>query len=288
MPDGQTADGQTAGPPNTKTLEVRRLTCGYGGRPVIFGVDLRVRGGECLAVLGSNGAGKSTLIRSIAGTLRPVLGGEVTVAGVQLARAGAAEVVRHAVRLVPEGRRLFPTMTVEENIELGGFTLRSKRDRGRRLAETLEAFPRLAERRRQLVGTLSGGERQMTAIARALMTDPDFLLLDEPSLGLAPKILLEIGELITGLKARGTGVVLVEQSVGLAELLAERYLLLSKGAVVARGDIADMADRTSMADAYLGQTAVSAAAHHPDRAADDPSSAGHDNPPPGGEHADLP
>lgn len=230
-------------------LGVGELVTGYGAEPVLHGIHLQVREGEMIALLGANGAGKSTLMRALAGLHRPVEGG-IHINGVNLMHMSAEEIVRHGVVLVPEGRQVFPELTVEDNIRLGGFLYPDAIDAG--VEDMLQRFPRLRERLHQRAGLLSGGEQQMLAIARGLMSRPKVLLLDEPSLGLAPKIINELFAALDRLRDEGMTIVLVDQMAALALALADRAYVIEGGHVVAEGTAADIAADDRLTKAYLG------------------------------------
>ncbi|CDN89056.1 branched-chain amino acid ABC transporter ATP-binding protein/permease [Hydrogenophaga intermedia] len=239
-----------------EALGVGALVAGHGAEPVLHGIDLRVRRGEAVALLGANGAGKSTLMKAIAGLHRPVRGG-IHLDGVALHGLGAEQVVARGVVLVPEGRQVFPELSVLDNIRLGAF-LRPE-DREARVEEQLERFPRLRERLHQRAGLLSGGEQQMLAIARALMSRPQVLLLDEPSLGLAPKVIAELFAALDRLRREGLTLLLVDQMAGLALALADRAYVMEGGRIVAQGTAAEIAADGALAAAYLGEQAVAPA-----------------------------
>ena len=233
-------------------LGVGQLTTGYGAEPVLQGVDLIVREGELVALLGANGAGKSTLMRTLAGLHRPLQGG-IHLAGVELGALRAEQVVAHGLVLVPEGRQVFPELSVLDNIRLGAFLVQeSREDREARVQEMLQRFPRLRERLHQRAGLLSGGEQQMLAIARALMARPRVLLLDEPSLGLAPKVIEELFAALDALRGEAMTLVLVDQMAALALSLADRAYVLEGGRVVAQGSAAEIAANDALTRAYLG------------------------------------
>ncbi|MCW1841503.1 ABC transporter ATP-binding protein [Prosthecomicrobium hirschii] len=217
--------------PHAPLLQVRGLTARYGHVRALEATDLTVDRGELVAILGPNGAGKSTLLRAILGLVANA--GEVRSEGVVLPRADPVAVASAGIVLVPEGRGIFGPMTVAENLRLGAYRVRDRREVERRLARTFELFPRLSERLGQTAGSMSGGEQQMVAIGRALMADPKVLLLDEPSLGLAPRVTAEILETLRRLNQSGLSVVLVEQKAPLALELAVRVHLLSLGRTVA-------------------------------------------------------
>jgi ABC-type branched-subunit amino acid transport system ATPase component/ABC-type branched-subunit amino acid transport system permease subunit len=229
-------------------LELGRLAAGYGAEPVLKGIDLAVREGEMVAVLGANGAGKSTLMRAICGLHRPVQGG-IAFAGTDISREPAHRLVERGVVLVPEGRQVFPELSVLHNLELGAFS-RKKIDAGE-IDAMLERFPRLRERLQQRAGLLSGGEQQMLAIARGLMAKPRLLLLDEPSLGLAPTVIGDLFASLDRLRAEAATVLLVDQMAGLALALADRAYVVEDGRIVASGDAREIAADGALEKAYL-------------------------------------
>ena len=236
-------------------LEVRQVDAAYGALRALTQVSVRVESAEIVALVGSNGAGKTTLLRCIA-RLVPVRAGHVLWDGEDLGALLPHEVVERGVALVPEGRRLFGGMTVEENLALGAFGRRARAGRGATLERVYAIFPRLAERRRQRAGTLSGGEQQMVAIGRALMTRPRLLMLDEPSLGLAPRVVEAMLGVLTDVHRAGVAVFLVEQNVRAALGLAHRGYLLEHGAVVGEGRGADLLADPEVRRAYLGPLAL--------------------------------
>lgn len=235
--------------PAPEVLGVGNLLTGYGANPVLHGIDLQVRQGEMVALLGANGAGKSTLMRTLAGLHRPVQGG-MHLQGVELNNLAADRIVARGLVLVPEGRQVFPGLSVLDNIRLGAFL--HPADREARVEEMLTRFPRLRERLHQRAGLLSGGEQQMLAIARGLMAKPVILLLDEPSLGLAPKIIDELFEALDRLRAESMTILLVDQMAALALSLADRAYVLESGRVAAHGTAAEIAEDGALARAYLG------------------------------------
>ncbi len=232
-------------------LDVRSLEVRYGGIVALRGIDLRVDEGEIVALLGANGAGKTTTLRAISGLL-PIRSGEVLFDGESLRRRAPDAIARLGLGHVPEGRRIFTRMTVRENLDLGGFAIASRSEAAARIDEVLAIFPRLRERIGQRAGTLSGGEQQMLAIARALIARPRLLLLDEPSLGLAPLVVKQIFEVLRDIHSRGTTIVLVEQNARAALALADRGYVLRNGEI-ARGDTAAaLARDPAVVAAYLG------------------------------------
>jgi ABC-type branched-subunit amino acid transport system ATPase component/ABC-type branched-subunit amino acid transport system permease subunit len=234
-------------------LGVGALVTGYGAGPVLHGIDLQVRRGEVVALLGANGAGKSTLMKALAGLHRPVQGG-IHLEGRDLVPLQAEQIVALGVVLVPEGRQVFPELSVLDNIRLGAFLQPGEREA--RVEEQLQRFPRLRERLHQRAGLLSGGEQQMLAIARALMSKPRILLLDEPSLGLAPKVIAELFAALDGLRRDGMTLLLVDQMAGLALALADRAYVIEDGRIVAQGTAAQIAADPALAQAYLGGAAA--------------------------------
>ena len=236
--------------PAFEMLGVNALVAGYGGDPVLHSVDLQVRRGEVIALLGANGAGKSTLMRSLAGLHRPVQGG-IHLEGRDVTQASAEDVVAWGMVLVPEGRQVFPELSVLDNIRLGAFLYPDDRDA--RVETMLVRFPRLRERLHQRAGLLSGGEQQMLAIARALMSRPRILLLDEPSLGLAPKVIAELFASMVDMRRGGMTLLLVDQMAGLALALADRAYVMEDGRIVAQGTASDIAADNTLAQTYLGE-----------------------------------
>jgi branched-chain amino acid transport system ATP-binding protein len=231
-------------------LDVRDLRSGYGRVEVLRGVSLQVRSGEIVALLGSNGAGKSTLNNTLSG-LVPATAGQISFEGRDLTGASSREIVRAGLIQVPEGRRIFPNLTVLENLELGSFA-RARERRAANLERVFTTFPRLAERRPQRAGTMSGGEQQMLAIGRGLMAEPRLLILDEPSLGLAPLLVEEMFALIARLHAEGLAVLLVEQNVGQSLDIAGRAYVLENGALRFAGTPGALLASPELKKAYLG------------------------------------
>jgi branched-chain amino acid transport system ATP-binding protein len=223
-------------------LRLDGVEAGYGDVVAVRGVSLEVRAGEIVALIGANGAGKTTTLRAISGLL-PLRQGRVELDGRRISGLGPAAVVAAGVAHVPEGRQLFPTMTVQENLELGARTPDGRARRGETLARVFALFPRLSERRRQLAGTLSGGEQQMVAIGRALMARPRLLMLDEPSLGLAPVVVGSIFTNLAAINREGLTILLVEQNVRLALTVADHVAVLGKGAIVFAGGLAEFHQR---------------------------------------------
>ena len=232
-------------------LEARDLRVSYGAAPAISGVNLGVAAGMLVVVVGPNGAGKSTLINAIAG-LHPPDGGALSIDGESLVGTPAHRYCDYGIALVPEGRRLFSGLTVRENLELGGYRADARRKRAETLEEVCTIFPVLRERLGAVAGTLSGGQQQMLAIGRALMARPRLLLLDEPSLGLAPAIVLELFRVIRKINGGGVAVLLVEQNVAAALDIADRAYVLEEGRIVAEGKPRELAAQPHIRRAYLG------------------------------------
>ena len=233
-------------------LQVDALRSGYGQLAVLEGVSLTVGRGEIVAVIGANGAGKSTLLLTIAGHLR-AFSGKVVFDGQDVTDGPAHDAAPRGLVMVPEGGRLFPFMTVIENLELGAFHRAARAKMAQTLEEVMETFPILAERRHQLAGRLSGGERQMCAIARAVMSLPKLLMLDEPSLGLAPIMVDRVFEKVAGLvRSKGVSVLLVEQNVAYALRLASRGCILDHGRLVKEAPAADLMRDDEVQRAYMG------------------------------------
>src|ERR1700676_38697 len=232
-------------------LEVNELAVAYGDVQVLWGVSLRVERGEIVTLLGANGAGKTTLLRAISRTV-PVRSGTIALEGERIDRAPSARIVDLGVAHVPEGRRLWPDMSVEDNLLLGAYPRRARAGAGSALDYVYTMFPRVAERRRQIAGTLSGGEQQMVAIGRGLMSKPSILMLEEPSLGLAPIVVAEMFETIGRINAEGTTVLLVEQNVRQALELATRGYVIETGRVVSSGTREELLASDEVQKAYLG------------------------------------
>jgi len=232
-------------------LELAGVDVAYGDLPALSGVDLVVEAGETLSVVGANGAGKTTMLRTISGLLRPRRG-QVRFDGERIDRLACHRIVERGVVHVPEGRKIFPSLTVRENLELGSYTRRAKARRAESLARAFALFPRLREREAQAAGTLSGGEQQMLAIGRALMTRPKLLMLDEPSLGLAPLIVKEIFTTIATINRDGITVLLVEQNTRQALALSRRGYVLENGQVALVGTGVELLGNEHVKRAYLG------------------------------------
>jgi branched-chain amino acid transport system ATP-binding protein len=238
----------------TALLEVRDLVVHYGIVQALRGVSLTVDAGEMVALVGANGAGKTTTLRTISGLLAPT-SGTVTFDGKDIGGCAAHGVVRAGVAHLPEGRELFGGMTVLENLRLGAWVRVDDPETDARLEEMLELFPRLRERVNQAAGTLSGGEQQMLGVARALMSAPRLLIIDELSLGLAPIIVAQLFDILRDVNRRGTAVVIVEQFVHMALANTDRAYVLAKGEVVMLGKSADLLEDDSLVETYLGERA---------------------------------
>ena len=232
-------------------IDLSNVSASYGAVPAIAGVTIRVGQGEAVGLLGANGAGKSTTLRAISGLVK-LTGGSVTFMGQDLASLPPYKIAELGIAHVPEGRQVFPEMTVNENLEVGSYTSRAKADRKESLELVYSIFPRLAERRMQLAGTMSGGEQQMLAVGRGLMLKPRLLMLDEPSLGLAPVTCDVTFEKIAEIHKMGTAILLVEQNVSRALALVERAYVLEGGKVVMDGSSSCLANNREVQVAYLG------------------------------------
>jgi branched-chain amino acid transport system ATP-binding protein len=232
-------------------LEVESLEAGYGEVQVLWGLSLKARRGKLTAIVGANGAGKTTTLRAVAGTIAPWRG-RVALDGEDVTRLPTHEKAARGLALVPEGRQLFTMMSVDENLELGAFSRRSARPYTARLDQVFNLFPRLAERRGQRTGTLSGGEQQMVAIARGLMSEPDILIIDELSLGLAPVIVYQLLATLKQLKEAGLTILLVEQNVHLALALSDYAYVIAEGRLFTEGPPAQLAAKPEIRQAYLG------------------------------------
>ena len=235
-------------------LSVERLEVRYGGVRALKGVSLEVPEGSVVTLIGANGAGKTTTLRAISG-LVPWAAGDVRLGGRSLRGCSPEAIARLGVVQVPEGRRIFRELSVEENLRVGAYLLRDQRRVQANLEAMLEMFPRLRERRRQPGGTLSGGEQQMLAFARALMSEPRLLLLDEPSLGLAPQLVREVAERIRGFRDRGLTILLVEQNANVALEIADRGYVLELGQIALSGDADELRSSRRVREAYLGVAA---------------------------------
>jgi len=232
-------------------LEISKLSFAYGDLQVLWGVDLEVKQGEIVTVVGANGAGKSTILRNVSRMVKPG-GGSIRFLEEELGPLESHEVVARGLIQVPEARRIFPEMTVEENLRMGSFLPAVRPDRARNMERVFTLFPRLAERRRQLGGTMSGGEQQMLAIGRGLMGNPKLLVLDEPSLGLSPLFVRNIFEIIKQINGQGTTILLVEQNVYQSLRISSRAYVLETGRVVMTGTGQELLDNAHVKKAFLG------------------------------------
>jgi branched-chain amino acid transport system ATP-binding protein len=232
-------------------LELRSVRAGYGTFQALFDVSLEVRQGEAVAVIGPNGAGKTTLMRVVSGMIRPTAG-TIVMEDVDLVTTPAHRIVALGMAHVPESRRLFAAMTVEENLKMGGFIAAARPKYRQRLDFVYELFPRLRERRHQRAGSMSGGEQQMCAIGRALMSEPRLLLLDEPSAGLAPVIVEMVFDLVKRIRSGGVTVLIVEQNVQQVLRVVDRAYLLKTGSIRASGTAAELLASDTIREAYLG------------------------------------
>ena len=235
-------------------LELRNVHVSYGSIEVLHGINIHVEKNDIVTIIGANGAGKSTTLKAISGMIPKQKGSTIIYNGAQIAALGAEQVVSKGLSLVPEGRRIFPDMTVTENLEMGAY-LRHKDKPGiqKSMQEVFELFPRLEERRKQLGKTLSGGEQQMLAVARALMAKPDLIMLDEPSTGLAPLVIKGIFDIIKSVRDSGTTVLLVEQNAKMALSIADRGYVLKNGRIVMEDTGRNLLNNDDVRKAYLGE-----------------------------------
>ncbi|MDA3955708.1 MAG: ABC transporter ATP-binding protein [Oceanispirochaeta sp.] len=236
-------------------LKIRNLEAGYDKLKVLKGISLHVNPGEIVTIIGANGAGKTTLLNTIASLVKPSAG-VILLKGNDVSGAPSDRIVKTGCSLCPEGRQLFPTMTVKENLVLGAYTFYNRRE-GRQAAENLNEiyslFPVLEERKNQLAGTLSGGEQQMVAIGRALMSRPDLLMMDEPSMGLAPLIVKSIFKVVEELRSKGKTILIVEQNAKAVLEIADRGYVMETGTLVMEGTAANLLDNNDVKRAYLGR-----------------------------------
>jgi len=239
-------------------LKIRNLDAGYGKLRVLKNISLHVKAGEIVTMIGANGAGKTTLLHTIVGLIKPMRG-EIGFLGQTNGRATVGRIVAAGCALVPEGRQVFAPMSVEENLLLGGYVLQKAAGRAavhKELAHQYELFPILRERRRQLAGTLSGGEQQMLAMGRALMSKPKLVMMDEPSTGLAPLIVRDIFQIILRLRQEGNTVLLIEQNAKAALGIADRGYVLEVGKVILQGPAGDLLANADVQRAYLGREKI--------------------------------
>lgn len=233
-------------------LEVKDLEVYYGAIQALQGISFNVNQGEIVTLIGANGAGKSTTLRTVSGILRPKTG-EVIFNGQRLNQIAAHKIVRMGISHVPEGRQIFPNLTVMENLNMGAYTRNDKAEIQESLEMVMERFPRLKERQKQLAGTLSGGEQQMLATGRGLMSKPTLLILDEPSMGLSPLLVEEIFAIIQNINKQGTTVLLVEQNAFMALQIAHRAYVLETGRIVLSGTAGEVQADPKVRSAYLGE-----------------------------------
>jgi branched-chain amino acid transport system ATP-binding protein len=236
---------------HTPLLDVQDLNVYYGAIHALKGISFHLDKGEVVALIGANGAGKSTTLSTISGILRPRIG-KIVLEGEEITQTPSENIVQKGIIQVPEGRKIFATLTVQENLEMGAFTRSNKEEIQKAMENAFERFPRLAERRKQLGGTLSGGEQQMLAIARGLMAQPRLMLLDEPSMGLSPLLVEQIFTIIQDINAQGTSILLVEQNAQMALSIADRAYVLETGQVVLEGTGQELLHNEMVAEAYLG------------------------------------
>jgi branched-chain amino acid transport system ATP-binding protein len=232
-------------------LELRSVDAGYGSFQALFGIDLDVKAGEAVGVIGPNGAGKTTLMRVISGLIRPRRG-SIRMEGADVLTTPPHRIVNLGIAHVPENRRLFPRLSVDDNLKMGAFISDARAKYAERLEFVFDLFPRMKERRSQMAGTMSGGEQQMCAIGRALMSGPKLLLLDEPSAGLAPLVVQQVFELVKRIRASGLTVLIVEQNVQQVLHVVDRAYLLEAGTIRAAGTAAEMLQSDTIKQAYLG------------------------------------
>jgi branched-chain amino acid transport system ATP-binding protein len=232
-------------------LELRSIDAGYGSFQALFGVNLEVRSGEAVGVIGPNGAGKTTLMRTISGLIRPT-SGSITMEGTDTLATPAHRIISLGIAHVPEHRRLFPRLTVEDNLKMGAYMPAARARFADRLEFVFDLFPRMKERRHQMAGTMSGGEQQMCAIGRALMSNPKLLLLDEPSAGLAPLVVQQVFGLVKRIRSSGLTVLIVEQNVAQVLRIVDRAYLLEAGTIRSSGTTAEMRCTDTIKQAYLG------------------------------------
>jgi branched-chain amino acid transport system ATP-binding protein len=232
-------------------LKVENINVYYGAIHALKGISVEVNAGEIVTLIGANGAGKSTILRTISGLLRAKTG-DISFEGQSIANMAAEEIVRKGISQVPEGRRIFANMTVSENLEMGAYIRSDKSGIRKDIDKVFERFPRLGERRTQIAGTLSGGEQQMLAIGRGLMSQPKLMLLDEPSMGLAPLLVKEIFSIIQEINAGGTTILLVEQNAHMALSIAHKAYVLETGRITLSGTAKELAESEAVRKAYLG------------------------------------
>lgn len=232
-------------------LIIKDLNAHYGSIHALKGINMEVKEGEIVSLVGSNGAGKSTTLNVLAGIV-PASGGSITFEGKDITNMSIHKIVNQSISLSPEGREVFPALTVAENLQLGAYTVKDKAAIAQSFQRVYDLFPRLKERMKQVAGTLSGGEQQMLAIGRALMSEPRLLMLDEPSLGLAPNIVLHIFQLIQDINKQGTTILLIEQNANMALSVSHRAYIMETGNIIMEGDAHTLARDPAVKKAYLG------------------------------------
>jgi len=232
-------------------LDVKELHAGYGDIEIVHGISLKVLDNQIVAIVGANGAGKSTFIKALMGMI-PVKKGSVSFDGQDITSLDTNKICDHGITLIPEGRQLFPQMTVEENLDIGACTPTTRKDRARKKEEMFELLPRLRERAKQMAGTLSGGEQQMVATARALMSSPKLLVMDEPSWGLAPILVTELFQTIETVRSEGTAVLIIEQNVAKTLSIADWGYVFENGAVTMEGAGSELLCDEGLKTAFLG------------------------------------
>ena len=233
-------------------ISISGLSVSYGGHRAIENISIKVSVGETVVMLGANGAGKTTLLNTISGLLRAEAGGTIVFDNINIENAEPHEIVEHGISIVPEGRRIFGTLSVKDNLNLGAFPQRAQKDKKEQLRHVFDLFPRLLERQKQIARTMSGGEQQMLAIARALMAKPRLLLLDEPSLGLSPVLSKELFETLKKISDSGVSVLLVEQNARRSLRISERGYLLENGNITAEGSAEELRNDKTITETYLG------------------------------------
>ena len=237
---------------STPVLELKDLSVSYGGIQAVRGINLKVNAGELVTLIGANGAGKSTTLRAITGLVHPAAG-KVLYNGHDITNTAPYKLVEQGLVMVPEGRGIFGQLTIEENLAMGAFIRSDKAAVAQEIERVFEIFPRLKERRKQSAGTLSGGEQQMLAMGRAVLTKPKLLLLDEPSMGLAPLMIKKIFETVSSISKQGTTILLIEQNAKLALKAADRAYVMESGVITIEGDAKEMLDNPKVKEAYLGE-----------------------------------
>jgi len=233
-------------------LNVNNIRYSYGNIEVLKGISLEIKEGQIVALIGANGAGKTTTLKAISGIL-PITSGTITLNGVDISRRKAHMIIKYGMAQVPEGRQVFSELSVLDNLILGGYTIKDKRIMNERIDRMLECFPRLKERKKQEAGTLSGGEQQMLSIARALISNPKLLLMDEPSMGLSPKLVIQVFDIISDLKSQGITILLVEQNAYMALKIADYAYVIQIGEIVISGTGNEMVANDKVRKAYLGK-----------------------------------